>query len=370
MVSSYGIDGVEANDVYMAIRVKMLSDRRNLNAMRVTAAFIEKVIADRAQYIGTPLVVDRHRLESGQYGRLTHLQDDRTGDFATEQVGSFINFEAMQEQDGETVLVGTARIEKRFSRVCEAVQELYERDQLCVSYEIMASSYMQTPAETIIDAAEGNCLIGMCIVSVPAYEDARALALVASRESSETELNEKEEVMNEEKMTSTAEEETKPPEVPEATVREETPTQPEVPVVPLQTTAEAVQTPDPELAKLHQEVSALKAANEQLTQFKEKWEAAEKIRLQAQQEERKRCLSDLVSAVGLKPEEHQESIDGLDYPTLAPMLLQALKTQQPTAPMALPLTAAANGLVQSGGIPMSGSQQDHPYRKLVKELTL
>ena len=171
-------------------------------------------------------------------------------------------------------------------------------------------------------------------------------------------------------MTSTAEEAPKAPEVPETTVHEETPAKPEPATTPIQTTAEAVQTPDPELTKLHQEVSALKAANEQLTQFKEKWEAAEKIRLQTQQEERKRCLSDLVSATGLKPEEHQESIDGLDYPTLAPMLLQALKMQQPTVPMGLPLTAAANGLVQSGGIPMSGSQQDHPYRKLVKDLTL
>lgn len=322
MVSSYGIDGVQANDIYMAVRVKMLSDRRNLNDMHVTAAFIQQVIEDRAQYIGTPLVVDRHRLESGQYGRLTHLQDDRTGAFSTEQVGSFINFEAAQEPDGETVLVGTARIEKRFGRICEAIQELYERDQLCVSYEIMASSYMQTPAETIIDAAEGNCLIGMCIVSVPAYEDARALALVASTEPNGTEPNEeKEEAMNEDKMTSTAEEEPKASEVPETTVHEETPAKSEPAATPIQTTAGAVQTPDPELAKLHQEVSALKAANEQLTQFKEKWEAAEKIRLQAQQEERKRCLSDLVSAAGLKPEEHQESIDGLDYPTLAPMLL-------------------------------------------------
>ena len=79
LVSSYGISGIEANDIYMAIKVKMLSDRRNLNNMRVTAAFIEQVVANRQRYIGTPLMVDKLRLESGQYNRLTHLQDERTG---------------------------------------------------------------------------------------------------------------------------------------------------------------------------------------------------------------------------------------------------------------------------------------------------
>lgn len=172
----------------MAIKVKMLSDRRNLNSMRVTAAFIEQVVANRQRYIGTPLMVDKLRLESGQYNRLTHLQDERTGAFCSQQIGSFVNFEIMKEADGEIVLVGIARIEKRFERACTAVQELYEMGKLCVSFEITASVYEQREDELIIDAADENNLIGMCIVSIPAYEDARALALVASMMTSANEV--------------------------------------------------------------------------------------------------------------------------------------------------------------------------------------
>lgn len=370
LVSSYGIAGVQANDIYMAIRVKMLSDRRNLNQMRVTAAFIHQIVADRAMYIGTPLVVDRYRLENGQYTRLTHLQDADTGEFSTEQIGSFVDFEAEQEADGELALIGTARIEKRFERACAAIRELYERDQLCVSYEIIVDTYLQTPNEIVIDAAEGNSLIGMCIVSLPAYEDARALALVASTGDISRHVPEdKKEKKDREKEEPMEDKESRKPEV-----QPEKEAPPEV-HDPNRRATEAEE-PDNELERLREEMASLKAANEQLAQFKTRWEAAEKARLEAEKQERQRCLSELVSTVGLTVDDHRESIEQLDYPVLVPLLLETLKhpaqpepSVMPCAPM-IPAAAAVNGLVQQNGVRMSGSQPDHPYRGLVRELTM
>lgn len=354
----------------MAVKVKMLSDRRNLNDMRVTVAFIEKVAADHQRYIGTPLMVDKLRLEAGQFGRLTHLQDERTGVFYSQQIGSFVDFEIMKEADGETVLVGTARVEKRFDRACAAIQELYDMGKLCVSFEITASVYEQREDELIIDAADGNSLIGMCIVSIPAYEDARALAPVASMMTSPNEqvITERKVEMAEEKKNPAAkQEEEKPEDQAEKKPEKETEGKP---LAPKKTTAEMENPENPEMNRLQQEVDALKEVNEQLALFKQKWEAAEAARLQAEEQERRHCLNELVVTVGLKAEEHEEAIGKLDYALLVPLILKALREKQAEKPASVPMTASANGLVQPDGIQMSGNKSDHPYHKLVKNLTL
>lgn len=402
----------------MAVKVKMLSDRRNLNSMRVTAAFIEKVAADHQRYIGTPLVVDKLRLESGQYNRLTHMQDERTGSFCSQQIGSFIAFEVLKEADGETVLVGTARVEKRFERACAAIQQLYEMDMLRVSFEITAAVYQQLEEELIIDAAEGNNLIGMCIVSIPAYEDARALALVASmtREeapshpsymsplqwghpqapirieivqpdqptpesepASETEeselqpapepadnltqeapaqvesIDERNEVMTEPEqiLTTSAE---KPEE------EEQEPTEQDKEKQPEKKKAEAE---DPQLSALKAEVESLKQANAQLNQYKTKWEAAEAAALKAEEEKTRESLRKLLASHNLKAEDYQEAIDNLDYAAVIAAVNDAPAADKPAA-----VTASVNGLVQQEGLQMNGNKPDHPYHKLVKNLTL
>ena len=348
----------------------MLSDRRNLNSMRVTAAFIEQVVANRQRYIGTPLMVDKLRLESGQYNRLTHLQDERTGAFCSQQIGSFVDFEIMKEADGETVLVGIARIEKRFERACTAVQELYEMGKLCVSFEITASVYQQFEDELIIDAAEGNNLIGMCIVSIPAYEDARALALVASMMTSANELitERKVEMAEENKNPAAKQEEEKPEDQAEKEGQEKK--NEGKPSTQKKTTAEMDQPENAEMNRLQQEVNALKEVNEQLALFKQKWEAAEAARIQAEEQERRRCLSELLVTVGLKADEHQEAVEKLEYAVLIPVILKVLREKQVEKPAVLPVTASANGLVQPDGIQMNGNKSDHPYHKLVKNLTL
>ena len=347
----------------------MLSDRRNLNGMRVTAAFIQKVVEDHQRYIGTPLMVDKMRLESGQYGRLTHLQDERTGAFHSQQIGSFIALEAITEPDGEIVLVGTARVEKRFERACTAIQQLYEMGKLCVSFEITASIYEQLEDELVIDAADGNDLIGMCIVSIPAYEDARALALVASMmiETQNEEVKERMVETMEEKKPAEKQEETKHGEQEKKAQEKDGESKA---TAPQKKTAEMDNPENPEMTRLQQEVDALKAVNEQLSQFKAKWEAAENARLQAEEQERRHCLNELVVTVGLDVQEHQEAINKLEYAQLIPAMLKALRDKQAEKPAAVPMIASINGLVQQDGIQMSGNKPDHPYHKLVKHLTL
>lgn len=393
----------------------MLSDRRNLNSMRVTAAFIEQVVANRQRYIGTPLMVDKLRLESGQYSRLTHLQDERTGAFCSQQIGSFIAFETLTEEDGETVLVGTARVEKRFDRACTAIQQLYDLDKLRVSFEITASVYQQLEDELIIDAADGNNLIGMCIVSIPAYEDAKALALVASMTSDadpaypsymlpmqwtpakepirvelvrpadplpaadspivetpveeqltqdepthETEIqtediNERNDAMTEpeEVLTTSAE---KPEE------EEKEPIEEEKDKKPASKTAGAE---DPQIAAMKAELDALKQTNAQLAQFKTKWEAAEAAALKAEEDKKREGIKQLLASHQLKAEDYQEAIEKLDYAAVVAAVNAAHIPEKPVA-----VVASANGLVQPDGIQMNGNKSDHPYHKLVKNLTL
>lgn len=396
----------------------MLSDRRNLNSMRVTAAFIEQVVANRQRYIGTPLMVDKLRLESGQYSRLTHMQDERTGAFCSQQIGSFIAFETLTEENGETVLVGTARVEKRFERACAAIQQLYDLDKLRVSFEITASVYQQLEDELIIDAAEGNNLIGMCIVSIPAYEDAKALALVASMttdadtaypsymlpmqwtpamEPIRVELVQPVQPANTEIVSDPSADETpveKQPSQDAPTQETETPpekiierkdamTEPEEVLTtsaekpeeeekepieeekdkkPASKTAEAE---DPQIAAMKAELDALKQTNAQLEQFKTKWEAAEAAALKAEEDKKREGIKQLLASHQLKAEDYQEAIEKLDYAAVVAAVNAAPIPEKPAA-----VVASANGLVQPDGIQMNGNKSDHPYHKLVKNLTM
>ncbi len=369
LVSSYGISGIEANDIYMAVKVKMLSDRRNLNDMRVTAAFIEKVAADHQQYIGTPLVVDKLRLESGQYNRLTHMQDERTGAFHSQQIGSFVAFEVLKEEDGETVLVGTARVEKRFDRACAAIEQLYELGKLCVSFEITASVYTQTADEIIIDADDGNKLIGMCIVSIPAYEDAKALALIASllTEPNQEEISERIEMMAEAKNLPST-----PAEKPDEKDKEKETTAPteEKAAECKKPETKKAEASDPVIDALMVELETLKQANSQLTEFKSKWEAAEEAARQAEENRKRNELRQMILNHHLKVEDYQSAIDQLDYAQVISAVNEVCGKLQIEEKSGTPMVAAANGLVQQGGMRMAGNKSDHPYHKLIKDLTL
>ena len=103
------------------------------------------------------------------------------GEFQSEQIGSFFSFAKASDEFGVS-LIGQARIPKRSAQLCETILCMYEAGTLSFSFEIMASDVSERDGVMVIDAAEGNELIGMAIVSVPAYPEATALQLVAERQ--------------------------------------------------------------------------------------------------------------------------------------------------------------------------------------------
>lgn len=110
------------------------------------------------------------------------------GEFQSEQIGSFFSFAKASDEFGVS-LIGEARIPKRSAQLCGTILRMYEAGTLSFSFEIMASVMAERDGVMVIDAAEGNELIGMAIVSVPAYPEATALKLVAEKEE-ENEMDE------------------------------------------------------------------------------------------------------------------------------------------------------------------------------------
>ena len=55
------------NDLYMTIRMRILSTRVNKNRMAVTEAFINDIVENQEKYRCIPLVADVRKMESGDY---------------------------------------------------------------------------------------------------------------------------------------------------------------------------------------------------------------------------------------------------------------------------------------------------------------
>lgn len=111
---------------------------------------------------------------------------DANGAFESEQIGSFFSFAKASDEFGVS-LIGEARIPKRNPRLCETIMRMYQAGTLSFSFEILASEIAETDGMLVIDAAEGNELIGMAVVSTPAYPEATALKLVAEQENQKEE---------------------------------------------------------------------------------------------------------------------------------------------------------------------------------------
>ncbi len=109
---------------------------------------------------------------------LTHMLDMGSGEFESEQIGSFFSFAKAADEFGVS-LIGEARIPKRNPRLCETLLAMYNAGTLSFSFEILVNEMVERDGMLIIDAAEGNELIGMAVVSTPAYPEATALKLVA-----------------------------------------------------------------------------------------------------------------------------------------------------------------------------------------------
>ena len=220
------ISEIQQSDVFMTVKARICeAPQANLNGARVTEAFIDEIVSNEARYVGLPLYADKKALISGNYTRLGHLYDTKTGEFHSTQIGSFYKFE--KQVNGENCyLVGYARIPKRNKKLSKAISELFADNALKFSFELAVGEYEELDDDTIlIDASENNYLEGTAIVTYPACEDAVALELVAQKadeaeggESEMAEVENKAEVVEteaaqpelaEEKIEEVAEEETK-----------------------------------------------------------------------------------------------------------------------------------------------------------------
>lgn len=176
------ISEIEQSDLFMTVKTRILeTPKANLNGARVTEAFVDDLIANKARYIGLPLYADKKALINGNYDRLGHLYDSKTGEFHSTQIGSFYEFEK-EDFKGGSYLVGYARIPKRDKDLSKAIAELFADGKLKFSYEIACCEYKELADGTFeIDAGENNYLEGTAIVTFPACEDAVALEFVAQR---------------------------------------------------------------------------------------------------------------------------------------------------------------------------------------------
>lgn len=173
------VDDQASNSVYMTVTMRMLSTAPNGNGHVIQKDFIDEIIENQSWYVGTPVKADTERLMLGLKDRLGHKFNKARREYMTEQIGSILSFEAVEE-DGETVLYGTARIEKSHKELVETIVEMYEEGILFFSFEIIASKFRREGDMIYVGADPDNRLTAMCIVSIPAYKEARAIRLVAS----------------------------------------------------------------------------------------------------------------------------------------------------------------------------------------------
>lgn len=187
------ISEIQQSDIFMTVKARICeAPAANLNGARVTEAFIDEIVSNEDRYVGLPLYADVRALVNGNYRRLGHLYDSKTGEFHSTQIGSFYQFEK-EEFDGGCYLVGYARIAKRNRKLSKAISELFTDGALKFSFEVSVGEYEELDDDTIlIDASDSNYLEGTAIVTFPACEDAVALELVAQKaddtEGGETEM--------------------------------------------------------------------------------------------------------------------------------------------------------------------------------------
>ena len=187
------ISEIQQSDVFMTVKARICeAPEANLNGARVTEAFIDEIVGNETRYVGLPLYADVKALTNGNYNRLGHLYDVRTGEFHSTQIGSFYQFEKQTIQNG-CALVGYARIPKRNKKLSKAISELFADNALKFSFELSVGEYTELDDDTIlIDASENNYLEGTAIVTYPACEEAVALELVAQKNTDETRKGESE----------------------------------------------------------------------------------------------------------------------------------------------------------------------------------
>lgn len=88
------------NDIYMTIKMRMLTTKPNLNGVSVTERFIDNIVENQERYKCIPLCADVHKIEGGDLAGLGHMLDFSTGTFYSQQIGSFYSFEKVVDAYG------------------------------------------------------------------------------------------------------------------------------------------------------------------------------------------------------------------------------------------------------------------------------
>lgn len=173
-----------SNPAYMTLEMVICNDLPNLNSEGVTKEFIT---SNHQTLVDMPIQVDRFRIENGMYSSLTHRYEK--GELKTDSIGVITKtwYETDEETD-VTTLYASAKIWRRYPKTCEAIEELYEQDNLKFSWELIGTEVDEsyTNAEMYSD----GYWVGHAIVSNPSYPIAKSTMLVAEL----NELNLKEEV--------------------------------------------------------------------------------------------------------------------------------------------------------------------------------
>lgn len=176
--SDISLDPPQRNEIYFSVTMRMLTTETNLNGVRLTEGFINDIAEHAEEYTCMPLCADAERLARGQDFGLTHMYDEQEGMFRAPQIGSFYEVHKVTDEHGVS-LVGTARINKRNADVTEKIVEMFRQNRLKFSFEIWASDITEEDGVIVVDAAEGNRLTAMAIVTTPALPAAIALAIAA-----------------------------------------------------------------------------------------------------------------------------------------------------------------------------------------------
>lgn len=172
----------QGSEIFLSLKMVMFDTEVNLNGCQYTKEFVEEIAENKdGKYTCLPLVADVEMLASGKYNKLTHLQDKKTGDFKTTQIGSFYKFETNTTDEGVVQLIGYARVPRRHKKVCAALLKLHKDGKLKFSYEIAVANYTVINGVKHIDIDENNFIIGLAVVSMPACVSSTSL-LAASLE--------------------------------------------------------------------------------------------------------------------------------------------------------------------------------------------
>lgn len=171
----------------------MFSNAPNKNDDALTKEFIDEIVENKNYYLALPLYADVYGLVGTSDDEMSHVLDEEENtDFRSQIVGGFVDFKAEINDRGEYWLYGTVRIPKKDKRISESIKNKFRNEDLFFSFEIVFDSYLFSDGITYLNRSDGNKLFAMAIVDNPAYDEAKALSLVASNNKADPGTEEKE----------------------------------------------------------------------------------------------------------------------------------------------------------------------------------